>query len=106
MLNNELIKNSYVSYSNFIVLQLSKVAPSSLHLGLVSAKSMVVTYFGLSNSNPETIFVKYFGCNDSSVRIELIDVKPGNAKTFYYRSFLSNESRIVHAGGFVSIFSN
>ncbi len=79
------------------------MAPSSLHLGLVSAKSTVITYFGLSNSNPETIFVKYFGCNDTSVRLELLDVKPGNARTFYYRSFQSSESGILHAGGFVSM---
>lgn len=83
-------------------MQLSKVAQSALHVGLVSSKSSVVTYFGLANSNPETIFVKYFGSNDSSIRIELLDIRPGNAKTFYYRSFLSNESGILHAGGFVS----
>lgn len=82
--------------------QLSKVAPSALHLGLVSAKSTVLTYFGLANTNPETIFVKYFGCNDSSFRIDLLDVKPGNARTFYYRSFTNSESGMLNAGGFVS----
>lgn len=82
--------------------QLSKVSPSSLHLGLVGARTTVMTYFGIANTNPETVFVKYFGCNESSVRIELLDIKPGNARTFYYRSFARNETGVLHAGGFVS----
>ncbi|XP_065201101.1 transmembrane protein 131 isoform X2 [Planococcus citri] len=80
--------------------KLSKVSPSSLHLGLVSARTTVMTYFGIANTNPETIFVKYFGCNESSVRIELLDIKPGNARTFHYRSFARNETGVLHAGGF------
>lgn len=87
------------------IFQLSKVAPFALHLGLVGSRSTVVTHFGLANNNPETIFVKYFGCNDTSVKVELLDVKPGNAKTFYYRSFKTNESGILLSGGFVSKFS-
>lgn len=72
-------------------------------MGLVSPKTTLVTFFGVANANPETIFVKYFGCNDSSIKVELLDVTPGNARNFYYRSFAESESGVFHAGGFVSI---